>query len=320
MALFDEKNKVFDALLADYEKEFQSFSTQIKRQLSEFIQGGPYTKTEVTTWFIEQNGMDALAQGFVDKYSDVLDYTRQVSREAGIKFVLPQRSADIIGLYQQNQVSNILGSSEEIIKTVTDASLRYGIGEQRLNTIIADLERTVDTVGRRMVTEAFTGASVYDRTVKFEQFQNAGIELYFYSGPLDDVTRDVCVATLSDPLQATGWTLAQIQDSGTPFGSGGGYNCRHEWLPFVPGLDDLIKDMQKDAGIPANLPDDSGAFGKSFKTKKIPERRKIDRERRADEKKAQKDFKREIAKQDKEIVSLKRQIAETKRKLKSLGG
>ena len=147
----------------------------------------------------------------------------------------------------------------------------------------------------------------------------------FVLTPITTATKAASINIFSESFEdptfpPTGWTMEEVSASETPFIQCGGYNCRHEWLPFVEGLDDLIKDMQKDAGIPANLPDDSGAFGKSFKTKKIPERRKIDRERRADEKKAQKDFKREIAKQDKEIVSLKRQIAETKRKLKSLGG
>ena len=105
------------------------------------------------------------------------------------------------------------------------------------------------TTGRRIITEAVTGASIYDRTIKMEQFRHADVELYFYDGPLDKVTRDTCKATLSDGKQGTGWTFAEIQGSETPFITGGGYNCRHEWLPFVEGLGALIKDMQKDAGI-----------------------------------------------------------------------
>jgi len=107
----------------------------------------------------------------------------------------------------------------------------------------------IDTAGRRIATEALTGASMYDRTIKFEQFKHADVELYYYDGPIDKDNRPACSGTLVDPRQSTGWTLAEVQGSMTPFITCGGYNCRHEWLPFVEGLDDLVKDMQRDAGI-----------------------------------------------------------------------
>ena len=125
----------------------------------------------------------------------------------------------------------------------------------RVSTIIAELSKGVDAVGRRVVAEAVTGASIYDRTIKYQQFTNSEVKLYFYEGPYDKVTRDVCISTIRDPRQSTGWTMADIQGSETPFITCGGYNCRHEWLPMVEGLESAIKDMQKDAGINFDIPE-----------------------------------------------------------------
>ena len=79
----DDKVIFFDDLLSQYELEFQAFSTQLKRMLSVFIQGGPHTSAEVTAFF-EGTGFDAVANGFVAKYKSVIDYTKQVSKASGI--------------------------------------------------------------------------------------------------------------------------------------------------------------------------------------------------------------------------------------------
>ncbi|MHA2039380.1 MAG: hypothetical protein ACW98X_23395 [Promethearchaeota archaeon] len=243
-----DKTKFFDDLLSDYELEFEKFGKDLKRLLSAFIQTGPHTKTEVAEFFAG-SGMEKVAQNFVTKYDSVIEYTQAVSKASGIPLVLPDRSLNLLTLYKENQVANILGSAEPILKSVADASFRYGIGESRLDTVIAETSKVIGDTSRRIVTEAITGASIYDRTIKMEQFRHADIEKYFYDGPIDSKNRDECASTLGDSRQFSGWTLADIQSSQTPFITGGGYGCRHEWLPMVEGLNDLVKEMQEDAGI-----------------------------------------------------------------------
>ena len=253
MSLIDDKTVFFDDLLASYERDFAAFSTSLKRLLAEFIKSGPHTAAEVDAFV--KGGMNGVAQNFVSKYDDVIEYTRMVSKQSGIPLVLPDRSSALLALYKDNQIDAIVNAAGAINKGVVEASFRYGLEESSLNSVIKELSAVIDSTGRRIISEAVTGASMYDRTIKFEQFRHADIELYFYDGPYDEVTRDACRATLQDPRQAKGWTMAEIQSSETPFITCGGYNCRHEWLPFVDGLDDLIKDMQKDAGIDFNIPE-----------------------------------------------------------------
>ena len=136
-----------------------------------------------------------------------------------------------------------------VLNTMAEVSIRYGIGEMSFKNVVSLLEEQIKVNGRRLVTEAFTGASIYDRAINYENFQQSGIERYVYVGPLDDKTRTECVATLTHPNQDRGWTIAEIQGSQVSFIGGGGYNCRHDWLPHVPGAEDLIASMAKEAGI-----------------------------------------------------------------------
>lgn len=242
MSLSDEKDKLYNQLLVEYEREFKQFSTRLKRKLYTFIQAGPYTKQEVLAWFSDIGYVDT-ANGFLTKYDDVIEYTRKVSEAAGIKLVLPQSSNDILDYVKSLEFEKLIDASNAITNTIADASLRYGIGEQKLARVVSDLNKTIDEAGRRIISEAQTGASIYERTIKFEQFRNAGVGLYFYDGPYDSKTRTICEQTLLDPKQTTGWTLDEIAASSTPFRICGGYNCRHDWLPFVDSLNDEIEQM-----------------------------------------------------------------------------
>jgi len=254
MGIMDDKVKFFDSLLLDYEKAYESFMSGLNKILPGFVRGGPHTKAEVSL-FIQESGLNTMANDMVSKYDDVIEYTQQVSRLTGIPVVLPQRSAALLSLFKDNKVSDILGSAEHIINSVTEASFRHGIGEVPLKTIIKDLQETIKDQGRRLITEAHTGANMYERSVKFQQFTNAEVELYFYDGPYQPGSgpgsnRPACRTTLEDPRQGTGWTMADIQGSQTPFIACGGYNCRHEWLPFIPELDSEIERMFGDVAGP----------------------------------------------------------------------
>ena len=248
MSYIDNRNKILDDLIAEFEREFASYGTKLKRMVEEFIRRG-FTSREEAIRFFAGTGYVDVVNSMISKYDGVLDITRQMSKEIGVPFVLPKTAPGILSLIKDNKVQTLLNANNQIMNTINDSALRFGLGEQSLRTIVNGLSSSIDDFTRRLSTEAFTGASIYERTTKMQLFEEAGIELYFYSGPVDDDNRDECAGTLADPLQGTGWTMDDIASSETPFIGAGGYNCRHEWLALVPGADDLIKEMQKDAGI-----------------------------------------------------------------------
>ena len=70
----------------------------------------------------------------------------------------------------------------------------------------------------------------FNRSTTAKLFEDVPEQKFLYVGPEDEVTRDVCIQTLS--MQGEGMTAEEI-DSNSPvaFGDGGGFNCRHEWIP-----------------------------------------------------------------------------------------
>lgn len=70
----------------------------------------------------------------------------------------------------------------------------------------------------------------FSRTTTAKLFEDVPEQKFQYVGPNDEVTRDVCVATLE--MQGEGMTMAEIEaEAPVSFADGGGFNCRHEWVP-----------------------------------------------------------------------------------------
>lgn len=92
--------------------------------------------------------------------------------------------------------------------------------------------RAVASVGAtRAQVEALVNTSMntFSRTVTAIQAEAAPVEtLYVYTGPVDGRTRDLCLK-----MSAAGELTKGEIDSAFPgaFRDGGGFNCRHQWLP-----------------------------------------------------------------------------------------
>ena len=70
----------------------------------------------------------------------------------------------------------------------------------------------------------------FARTTTAKLFEDVPEQKFEYVGPNDEVTRDVCQATLE--MQGEGMTIAEIEaEAPVSFADGGGFNCRHEWVP-----------------------------------------------------------------------------------------
>lgn len=70
----------------------------------------------------------------------------------------------------------------------------------------------------------------FSRTTTAKLFQDVPEQKYEYVGPDDEVTRDECVTG----LVAGELTADQIPtETDTTMEGGGGFNCRHEWIPVL---------------------------------------------------------------------------------------
>jgi len=71
----------------------------------------------------------------------------------------------------------------------------------------------------------------YARTTTAKLFENIPEQRFVYVGPNDTKTRQECADTLL--AQGDGLTAKEIEalTTGVTFADGGGFNCRHEWVP-----------------------------------------------------------------------------------------
>ena len=69
----------------------------------------------------------------------------------------------------------------------------------------------------------------FQRTSTLKLFEDDPNQLFRYSGPNDNVTRPACSNTLA--IQGKGFTAEEMNDLEVGGADGGGFNCRHEWLP-----------------------------------------------------------------------------------------
>ncbi len=108
---------------------------------------------------------------------------------------------------------------EEVMKAL--------LGGGRTSDVEAALSKVM--AKHNAAAEANTALNTFSRSVGYEMAkQDPEDALYVYEGPVDDVTRDECLA-----MAAAGeLTRAEIESQFPgAFVGGGGFNCRHEWTP-----------------------------------------------------------------------------------------
>ena len=98
------------------------------------------------------------------------------------------------------------------------------------------LEKFDKKIVNNITTELRTGAMALSREItksKVDEYFDEDEIVYLYEGSLDDVTRDFCRERVGKF-----YTMEEIKNMDNeqgldPFIYGGGYNCRHEWIPMT---------------------------------------------------------------------------------------
>ena len=132
------------------------------------------------------------------------------------------------------QMGNII--KKEIVKGAIAGSTEKGIFDA--------IQQQAGLSGKQMETLVTTGLNDYSRSVsKVMIDQLSDKQQYRYVGAIDDRTRDVCL----DMWGSGNLTKEQIESrfGASVFISGGGYNCRHQWIPVQ--AESKSKDARTDA-------------------------------------------------------------------------
>lgn len=221
-----------DDLVAQFTREMEGLSKRVQKDFLKLIERGNVGPDEITALF---EGYDMQARKWVNTYSKVVGFNKKIADELGLKLKLSEVGESMYLRLREISFQEMNVTRLTIQNSLARVAVRSEIEGIGRGQIIKELDDIFGGFERRIETEAFTGMINVNNAVKLDAFQNVGVEKYVYVGPRDDKTRDVCMSTLSDPRQETGWTLTEINNSETPFISRGGWNCRHEWIPYING-------------------------------------------------------------------------------------
>lgn len=178
------------------------------------------------------------------------------------KLGFPALLAKVKGKYDKNVVKNfdVLTAAQRTKQTVTAVTAIEILSILDLTTISSGVTRYANELKTAMFRGLLTGQSSanimagltetygvgkalsskqqvallndsfarFARTTTAKLFQDVPEQKYEYVGPDDEVTRDECLTGLA----AGQITADQIPtETDTTIEGGGGFNCRHEWVP-----------------------------------------------------------------------------------------
>ena len=97
-----------------------------------------------------------------------------------------------------------------------------------IRSVVASIAET-ELATYQMNVAVNTGLRQFSDLSRYSVFRGQDVK-WTYVGPQDDRTRDDCKSTHNNE-PATGYTEEQVNnDTNTPFGVRGGFNCRHSWM------------------------------------------------------------------------------------------
>ena len=97
-----------------------------------------------------------------------------------------------------------------------------------IRSVVASIAET-ELATYQMNVAVNTGLRQFSDLSRYSVFRGQDVK-WTYVGPQDDRTRDDCQSTHNNE-PAIGYTEEQVNnDTNTPFGVRGGFNCRHSWM------------------------------------------------------------------------------------------
>ena len=101
-------------------------------------------------------------------------------------------------------------------------------GGTNISTIVTSM-RATELATYQLNVAVNTGLRQFSDLSRYSVFKGANVN-WTYVGPQDDRTRPECASTHANE-PSIGYTESQVNnDTDTPFGVRGGFNCRHSWM------------------------------------------------------------------------------------------
>ena len=218
-AFMKDIKKAEKSLISDIEKLAFSFSTMSDTQL--------ISATAQLNFFQEliDKGYGKSVDTFMDEYDSVLAQAVAEARKRGIDPLLGA-SVDALQTLKDLDTERLLGRASSYSNQLKSDLFRGIYTGQRVSSIIDRLKET-ELATHQMNVVAYDGIKIFDDSARYAVHKGSGVR-WTYTGPQDDRTRDECENTKTfEPSK--GYTESEVNQSSTPFGLRGGFNCRHSW-------------------------------------------------------------------------------------------
>jgi len=219
--------QIIDQAVADYLSQLEQSQEEFYKDVEELQQEG-LSKEEILAiiaglsladYWLQDLLMQSAVESYLNATGFMLDDMVKFGRISEIELLA----------FRKVQESSIITYStrlgEEMRLGLTEG-LSQGLKGNALRERVAT---KVSLSPRRIESVVATALSTYNRSVMMVMADDLPRdELWYYHGPLDNKTRPICRVMLSEG----GLTQAQIE-SRFPGAlvDGGGFNCRHRWMP-----------------------------------------------------------------------------------------
>lgn len=176
----------------------------------------------------QQELLEGIAEDILGEFEDI-DKESKYSQTSHEAISLLLEGAD-------SSLTQVAGAAQEQVGTYLRAAILGG-GER--DSLINDIAKALEVRLNQAETLATSTLNSFARQLTVLHGQEAGVEWYAYEGPDDDVTRDWCAHWVgmrgtTDDFENSADDFGREGQPGPVMSWGGGYNCRHQFIPLAP--------------------------------------------------------------------------------------
>ena len=206
-----------------FEKDLKVLAGNLKKMSdTELIQA-----TSQLNFFQEiiDKGYVSALDKFDGEYTKMLAAAVKEARKRGID---PLACASVEGLQvlRDMDYERLLGRASSYALDLQAQLFRGVYGGYSSSQITSNLSGT-SLASHQLNVMAYDGLKIFDDMSRYAVFKGEDVK-WTYIGPQDEFTRDVCQSTKANEPK-DGYTESAASSSDTPFGTRGGFNCRHSW-------------------------------------------------------------------------------------------
>ena len=220
-------------------ESFMSNIEKIENELKDDLEKMAYkmkdmTDTELLNTTKRLNFLQELVEkGYGDEINNLMNeydvLLANAVKEAKRRGIAPLKSETVQALQQLKDLDTeiLLGRASGFSNDLKKLMFTNIYSGTSITEIVAQLRETILATHQLNVT-VNTGLRQFSDFSRYNIFKGENVR-WTYVGTQDSRTRPACVSTHNNE-PSEGYTEAQVNDSDTPFGVRGGFNCRHSWM------------------------------------------------------------------------------------------